>query len=422
MLKYKYLIFFIINFRILYACCNSCKNIENDIITNQDEKDEKDKENKEDKGNKLEGIEELDEKYKNDVDYQYLSKNKKDIKDLKLYIDVKNLYSDEIPDISNIKDITTDEILKFLHIDEAKNEIDRCDNINEKIKKLADIISDDYNNKRFTFENSNLLVPRCLIVHENNNCILEAYFSYLESNPYHCKFFWILNELFEKNQLNKNELPITYEICQFFKNAINNPNFNDKIYCLNISKTWYDNIEKLKGKIDNKFKKILETHLKKHHFGGFQGNWYPYILIHSVILELQNFYNFQDNKMLYEYNKDKDKDITIFYFNSIFAIASWLTTHDKLNKNNCKDYLFKDQENNIMTGYTFVAAGYHFYTIRNINCIFFNYDSLIYDKPKVISNKDLIKLLLNLHCKKNFNGNYKEYYIGMIFRFNEIYI
>jgi len=414
------------NFYILSGCPSKYKivnNNENNENNNENKiknkkKDSKNNENDKKNVHKIPQSElyKLDKKYKNDVDFQYLSENLKNIDDLKQYIDIKNLYSDEIPDISNIKDITTDDILRFLEVDKAQNEINKCGNINEKVKKLSEIISDDYENKKFTFKNSNLLM-----VHENNNCILEAYFSYLESNPYHCKFFWLLNNLFENNNLNKDNLPINYEVCQFFKNAIKHPNFNDKIHCLNISKTWYNNVEKLKDKMDSGLKEEIEDYLKDHHFGGFQSNWYPYYLIESVILELKDYYDFHNN--VNESENENNEKHYIFDFNTVNYCVNRVVNLREINEQNCKDYLFKDDDNNTITGEIFCACGWHFYTIRNINGVFFNYDSLIYDKPKVISYKEFMKLMLN-DCKKlkNFNGDHKNYIVGRSYRFDEKYI
>jgi len=427
------------NFEILSGCSskysivnNNENNNKNDETNNKtkditDKKNDKKKEieDEKDKENVYKipqsELNKLDKKYKNDVDFEYLSENLCSIEDFKMYIDVKNLYSDEIPDISNIKDIKTDDILRFLKINEAQDEINKSENINEKVKKLSEIIADDYENKRFTFENSNLLVPRCFIVHENNNCILEAYFSYLESNPYHCKFFWLLNNLFENNNLNKDNLPITYEICQFFKDAINNPNFSDKISCLNISEAWYKNVEKLKDKMDSNLKEEIEKYLKEHRFGSFQNNWYPYYLIESVMLELKDYYNFK-----YYINESKEKKSGkhyIFYFNEVDYFVNKVVYIRKINEQNYKDFLFKSMDKNTITGEIFFAAEWHFYTIRNINDVFFNYDSLIYKKPKVISYKEYMKLWLNLYYKlKNFNGNHKDYIVGRSYCFDEKYI
>lgn len=416
---FNYILIFFSNYKILSKCCN----YKNTYCKNNNENDKKNK--KKDKENVYKipqsELDKLDEKYKNDVDFEYLSENLECVEDLKMYIDVKNLYSDEIPDISNIKDIKTREILKFLKVNEAQNEIDKCRNINEKVKKLSEIISDDYKNRRFTFENSNLLVPRCLIVHENNNCILEAFFSYLESNPYYCKFFWLLNNLFENNNLNKDNLPITYEICKFFKSAINNPNFNDKIHCLKISETWYNNVENLKDKMDSNLKKEIEDYLKENHFGGFQHNLYPYYLIESVILELKDYYDFK--YYIKESKNENNGKHFIFYFNKVDYYANRGIDIYDINEQNCKDYLFKSDDKNTITGEIFCAIKYHFYTIRNINGVFFNYDSLKYDKPEVISYKEFMKLWLNSwKLIKNFNGDYKNYTITCSCCFDEKYI
>ena len=85
--------------------------------------------------------------------------------------------------------------------------------------------------------------------------------------------------------------------------------------------------------------------------------------------------------------------------------------------------MFKGKDKNTITGEIFCAIGWHFYTIRNINGVFFNYDSLKYEKPKVISYKEFMKLWLN-HCKliKNFNGDYNSYTITCCYCFDEKYI
>ena len=166
--------------------------------------------------------------------------------------------------------------------------------------------------------------------------------------------------------------------------------------------------------MDSFLKKGIEDFLKVYHFGDFQDNFYSCYLIESIILELKDYYDFKNNNV---------KKINIFRYNA-FTICADSGDYEDINKENCIDYLFKDNENNVITCYIFAAEEYHFYAIRNINGIFFNYDSYKYkDKPKPISNRDLIKLISNLiYSIKNFNGNYSNYNIKLQFCFTEKYI
>ena len=332
---------------------------------------------------------------------QYLIDNLKDIEKVNKYIYIKNLYSEEVEDISGIRDITTEQILNNLGVKEAQNEIDNCGSINEKVGKIFEIISKDFNNNRFTFENSNLLVPRCLVIHEGNNCVLEASFSYLESNPYYCKFFWLLNNLFENGSLNTNELFITYEICKFFKNAINNPNFKNKISCINISKVFYGNLDKIANKLKEDVKKDFNEYINKHIFGSFQANKLLYYIHELLLKELNNYH---------ELNKD-DKIFDWFLLNYKPGILNI----NEINNKNYEDYICLTKDGNKIFCYIFLAEKYHFYTIRNINNIWVSYDSLQYKQPTPISKKELAKIRLN--CKyelENFNGAHSLYKISLM--------
>ena len=332
---------------------------------------------------------------------QYLMDNLKDIEKVNKYIYIKNLYSDEVEDISGIRDITTEQILNNLGVKEAQNEIDKCWSINEKVGKIFEIISKDFNNNRFTFENSNLLVPRCLVIHEGNNCVLEASFSYLESNPYYCKFFWLLNNLFENGSLNTNELFITYEICKFFKNAINNPNFKNKISCINISKVFYNNLDKIENKLKEDVKKDFNEYINKHIFGSFQANKLLYYIYELFLEELNNYHELNKDDKIFEW-------CLSCYNPSILNI-------DEINNKNYEDYICLTKDGNKIFCYIFLAEKYHFYTIRNINNIWVSYDSLQYKQPTPISKKELAKIRLN--CKyelENFNGAHSLYKVSLM--------
>ena len=369
-----FLIFIIIGMlNDIYTCCECCKYVYKESEINK---------------NKI-------------SETQYLIDNLKDIEKVNKYIYIKNLYSDEVEDISGIRDITTEQILNNLGVNEAQNEINKCKSINKKVGKIYKIISNDFVKGRFTFENSNLLVPRCLVIHEKNNCVLEASFSYLESNPYYCKFFWLLNNLFENGSLNKNELFITYEICKFFKDAINNPNFKNKISCINISKVFYNNLDKIENKLKEDTKKDFNEYINEHYFGSFQSFKLLYYIYKLFLEELSDYHKLNEDDKIFKW--------------CLSCYKPGILNINEINNKNYDDYICLTEDGNKIFCYIFSAEKYHFYTIRNINNIWISYDSYKYKQPTPISKKELAKIRLNCSYElKNFNGDYSLYNISLM--------
>ena len=369
-----FLIFIIIGMlNDIYTCCECCKYVSKESEINKDKISET----------------------------QYLIDNLKDIEKVNKYIYIKNLYSDEVEDISGIRDITTEQILNNLGVNEAQNEINKCKSINKKVGKIFKIISNDFVKGRFTFENSNLLVPRCLVIHEKNNCVLEASFSYFESNPYYCKFFWLLNNLFENGSLNTNELFITYEICKFFKDAINNPNFKNKISCINISKVFYNNLDKIENKLKEDTKKDFNEYINEHYFGSFQSFKLLYYIYKLFLEELSDYHKLNEDDKIFKW--------------CLSCYKPGILNINEINNKNYDDYICLTEDGNKIFCYIFSAEKYHFYTIRNINNIWISYDSYKYKQPTPISKKELAKIRLNCSYElKNFNGDYSLYNISIM--------
>ena len=98
----------------IYTCCECCKYVSKESEINK---------------NKI-------------SETQYLIDNLKDIEKVNKYIYIKNLYSDEVEDISGIRDITTEQILNNLGVNDAQIEIDKCVSINKKVGTIKSLIEE----------------------------------------------------------------------------------------------------------------------------------------------------------------------------------------------------------------------------------------------------------------------------------------
>ena len=315
--------------------------------------------------------------------------------------------------------LTPDEIKQHFGIDESINEIKKIQNTREKLIKIYEIVKKEFKERKYTYENSNLKFPRCLVEHKKNNCALEAFFTAMLSDPYRIKFFYLLNYLFEENLLRKEKYPVTFEVCKFFNDAVNHPNFTDTIRCLSISKAFFDNYKN-------------HYYATWHEFGGFQ------IELHQVpaITDSINDELCAGQELdLHKYDDEMYDDGDYMHESPVMTthISSWeyikcnlckicqqsnvtkpqfVRTIDKLDYSG---YTYKGNFINITT-ILFLAMGWHFYVFRRINNTWINYDSYKLETPTPVSEKFILKLILNsILMIKNFNGHHHKY-VTMILR------
>ena len=235
-----------------------------------------------------------------------------------------------------------------------------------------------------------------LIIHEKNNCILESEYTSLLANPYILKLFYLINYLFLKNLLKKNELPVTFEICKFFKKAIDNPNFHDKVSCLSISRAFFKN-----------YKKHTYIVNEKHHFGGFQNHDYIDTIHEIFVREVFKFTNTLYNYLVEDFCKKVNKNCNFDHFN------------DK-NYDDGSDVsidIYKNKYGKPFNSMIIFAAGFHKYTYRNINGTWINYDSFDVKEPTPVNEKNVVRLFLNNYLRiPNYNGMYQKKYLWLTFR------
>ena len=316
------------------------------------------------------------------------------IKDKKLkidkkYLDIIGLYSDEVKTLNEVTDTKLNQelIIRHLKISDAIKELDKSINLKSKILKIIEIICNDVKNKTFTYENSNLIMPRCLVEYENNNCILVAHLVCCLGSPVVIKQYLLFNYLFLTGELKKEDSPLLFEFCKFFENAINKPNFSDKIKCFSILQCFYDKYK------DNKYWKQKNRNGKNLVSGSFQSNDLYFFLSGQISKDIQNLIN------------HKDKQLKLFS-----PIAETFVNVGKLlfqkNKNLHNIDLTKDSNGDICAS-ILVMRDYHIYAFRNINDTIISYDSYNIMIPKPISKRYFLKLRLNEYlCRKNFNTDY----------------
>lgn len=331
------------------------------------------------------------------------AKNYLEIK--KRYLEVVNSYSDQAKSLNDVTDveINTEIILQHLRISEALLEIEKCQNVRDKVKKIKDIVASDYYSQIYNYENSNLKMPRCLIKHERNNCILESYFTILLGDPYFVKFYYLLNSLFEKNLLKQKDLPLVFEICKLFKNAVNNPKFTDKVSCLSILKAFFDNYK------DHFYvtEKDEDGNLS-HVFGGFQASWYHSIVLGCSEDEIKKYAELDKCiEHSFRYYSLGPWDIDINYP----KLCEYLMAEDSTKKNiKPHKIILANLDKFPMMAMLVFAQRYHRYTYRVINGTFINYDSFNFKQPTPVSEREIIKLIANkILGIKNFNGYYPDY-------------
>ena len=121
------------------------------------------------------------------------------------YLEILDNYSDEVKTLDEVTDvpISCDIILEYLNVNECLEKMHGKADVKEKVAIIIDTILNDLNNKVFKFKDANLKCPRCLIIHENNNCHLITYLIRKLCDPYFLKFFYLFNTLFSEGLLNK---------------------------------------------------------------------------------------------------------------------------------------------------------------------------------------------------------------------------
>ncbi len=324
------------------------------------------------------------------------------------YLRIVNEADDTVKTLDEVttEKLTSEIIIQYLKIDKAINEINNINDVKQKIIRIISIVNDDFINKRYTYEDSTLKLPRCLVEHENNNCVLESYFTAMLSNPYRIKLFYLLNYLFENGFLSKENYPVTFEVCKFFNEAVNHPTFTDTIRCISVMKAYFDNYS------DSNYAQQKDKNGNlMYAYGSFQNYDFVCEIRMCVVNELNTGQGLQQYMSLLEKNifskvnihgggLDRDSECNLCYFPTDIA------TLDKLNYSG-----YKYNDNFIhFTSITFAAHGFHFYTFRKINNIWINYDSYKVKTPTPVSDKFISRLILNsIIWIPNFNGHYSEY-------------
>ncbi len=309
-------------------------------------------------------------------------------------------------------DILTPEIIiQYLKIDKAINEIDNINDVRGKIIKIISIVNDDFINKNYTYENSNLKLPRCLVEHENNNCVLESYFTAMLSDPYIIKLFYLFNHLFKQRLFTKENYPLTFEVCKFFNEAVNHPNFTDTIRCISIMKAYFDNYP------NNWYAQIKDENGNlMYTYGSFQNTNFIDEIKKMIICEINTDQGPLPNMLLLNKIIDgigrgrlgirKEHDICHLHY-----VRKEITKLDRLNYSG---YRYKDKFIHFAS-ISFAALTFHYYTFRKINNIWINYDSYKVKTPTPVSDKFMSRLILNsISYIPNFNGNYPSYITNII--------
>ena len=324
------------------------------------------------------------------------------------YLRIINEADDTVKTLNDVatEELTSKIIIEYLGINEAINEINKLSSVREKIIKINWIVNNDFINKIYTYENSNKKLPRCLVEHENNNCVLESYFTAMLGNPYRVKFFYLLNYLFEKGFLLKENYPVTFEVCKFFYEAVNHPNFTDTIRCISVMKAYFDNYSYRKyAQEKDKYGKIL------HAYGSFQHSELAYEIIYTITHELNTGQGLQldfgvSSRINNMWSNHLDVRLGHKAGCHLCHVNKDIKTIGNLNYSG-----YKGKDNFIhFTSITFFAVEYHFYTFRKINNIWISYDSLNVETPTPVSDKFILRLILNSMLRiHNFNGHYSGY-------------
>ena len=312
--------------------------------------------------------------------------------------------------VKTLNDVATDIltskiIIEYLGINEAINEIDNINDVSGKIIKIKEIVNNEFINKKYTYEDSTLKLPRCLVEHENNNCAIESYSTAMLGDPYIVKFFYLLYYLFEKGLLSKENYPVTFEFCKFFNEAVSHPNFTDTIKCISITKAYFDHYP-------NSDYVQMQNKIGRHPtYSSFQARDFVSEINKKIIDELNTSQGLKQHMPLLEEDifsktnthsgeSGRDSKCNLCYY------YPDITTLDKLNYSG-----YKCNDNFIhFTAITFCAEGFHFYTFRKINNIWISYDSYKVKTPTPVSDKFISRLILNsILWIPNFNGHYSKY-------------
>ncbi len=322
------------------------------------------------------------------------------------YLRIVNEADDTVKTLDEVTtDILTPKIIiQHLGINKAINEIDNINDVREKIIKINWIVNDDFINKKYTYENSNLKLPRCLVKHEDNNCVLESYFTAMLSDPYRIKLFYLLNYLFENGLLLEENYPVTFEVCKFFYEAVNHPNFTDTIRCISVMKAYFDNYQNC-----DYLRLHEDENGERPTYGSFQ-----YFDFASEIL----------GKIKDELNTGQGLQLT--YNNSLLRYRGKHCGHKfsvqvdchlcydftNIKGTNSLNYSAYNYNGNFIpfTAILFFAEKFHFYTFRKINNTWVSYDSYKVKTPTPVSEKFFSRLILNSILRiHNFNGAYSGY-------------
>ena len=334
---------------------------------------------------KYKEIQDIDKDKKEDNIDKDKKENNKDKKEDK-YDEIEDNLLKKLEDIDKktndkeykCEDINEDIILQKLNINKTLiDNIKSCGSIEKKIKTILDNCNDIYEDTVYDY------LPRCIIAHKDNNCSLESHFHILLHNPWFIKFFYLLYHCC--NDYINSRCPLALTICELVVEALKKPNFNDIIdaeICCNISKKFF---EKYKNE------SINEDYCSKHYYKSFQDiNYFS----HHIILTVEKEIKYAKTiNFLYPF---LDVDINnINHYVDIFVEKKKMNCSyfDEISSKNIYTLPFRD--------ILYAKFEYHFKAYKYINGYWYNYDSLVYEHPKKISNKELIFETLLEKKKKN---------------------
>lgn len=351
-----------------------------------------------------------------------------------LYKKIIEQQSDDIKDINELKlkDLSKKDILEYLQIGSALKEIVTLDDISEKLDKIVEIFYNDVKNKRFPFSEASLKMPRCIIKHKENNCRIETYIGVTICNPYILKLMYLIYVMFEKNFLKEKDYPFTYDVVKCFADAIATPNFNDVISVFKLKEDLFnDNIYKKRSKYVNDEReeylggKELDDFIIAEGFFAIDARVYGLIaaIINDELVEFKKDFNLgmylrEVNKIFVPFNLSEYAIMTnrkIEYFMNPYlpkdGIYDIYKIMDFKKSQELGECVYRDGL--IANCCIFDALGYHVYYYRNIGGCWFSYDSLRLRKPEIVSNRHVIKLILNsIINTKNFDGYYPDYFVN----------
>ena len=359
MLKILLMIIFLYNCKC-GCCCQKCNNDYKELHLDNNNNNEK--ENKKD---------EMEEKKKKD--------DKEENNEEEIIENLKKTFLNEIENIEEPKNIeiqslTKDIILKKLNItDLLINEINSSGNTQEKIDKIVENCNDIFNEEIYDY------LPRCMILHINNNCSLESVFNILLHNPWFIKFFYLINTCVINDI--KDECKVTEKICELVDYALNNPNFNDTIdaqKCYDISVAYYG----------SKYRD--DDYCKENSLGSFHCGDYYFKIYQVYKKELNVSFNFFNNSKAPIY-EDLCKTSKIVEFFKKDRIIIYVQTSTKIQIN----YPFRDIR--------VVEKDYHFSAYKFICGNWYNYDSLRVEKPTKMTIKQFLKDVIYKNIKDS-NG------------------